>query len=190
MRRAGLVGLTAEGNELSADVGHRGADRRRVARVFGPGFGATSDEAWTFYGAASDAGSGLRGRVGRRYVDYGMRVLARELAKRQPQTFRFEFAHVGAHTSNPPGHGEDTLYVFGTGDFEARDRAVSERTVGVLQFRRNRRPQRSRRAGLEPYDPARDNYVIFGGTGGEGAGWRTAAVDFIERQYAARATPV
>ena len=34
-----------------------------------------------------------------------------------------------------------------------------------------------------PYDPARDNYLAFGGGFPEGAGWRVAEAEFIERVY-------
>jgi para-nitrobenzyl esterase len=189
-----LVGLATEeaGGRLTSAIPVRTVAELRayLDRSFGT---AVSDEAWTHYGAATDGGvaQAMADVWGDDMFAYGMRGLARELAKRQPKTFRYEFAHAGAHTSVPPRHGEDTLYVFGTGDFDARDRAVSDAYMSAFcNFAATGDPNGPGAPAWQPYDPARDNYVIFGGDAAEGAGWRTAAVDFIERRYAARATPV
>jgi carboxylesterase type B len=148
------------------------------------------DEAWTHYG--SDTDSGVERAAGLAFGDaqftYGARSLAQEIAKRQPKTYRFLFTHVGAHTSDPPVHTDDIIYVFGNGTFEARDRRVSDAMMHAwVNFAATGDPNGPGVPAWAPYDPNRDNYLAFGGDLAEESGWRTAALDFIERFYAARA---
>ena len=120
---------------------------------------------------------------------YSVRSLAREISKRQPETFRYIFAHVGKYTSNPPVQGQDTTYVFGTGEFEARDRAVSDAIVAAFSnFAKAGDPNGPGAPRWTPYDSARDNYVLFGNDFAEGSKWRTAPADFLERFYRSLAT--
>jgi para-nitrobenzyl esterase len=185
-----IIGHTAEesGGRLTAAIPVKTAAELR--EYFGRQFGPASEEAWTHYGVTTDAGvtQALANVWGDDMFAYGIRTLARAMAKRQPKTFRYVFAHVGTHTSSPPRHGEDNSYVFGTGDFDARDRAVSDAMISAFcNFAASGDPNGPGAPPWKPYDPARDNYLIFGGDANEGAGWRTASIDFLERQYNALA---
>jgi para-nitrobenzyl esterase len=152
-------------------------------------FGEHVDEAWKFYGAANDEGV-MRG-LGDAWSDdlyaYGVRGVAREMAKRQPKTFRYLFAHVGTHTYDPPRHDNDMTYVFGSGDFEPRDRAVSDTMLAMFcRFAETGDPNGPGTPAWTPYDPARDNYLRFEENWREDAGFHTAQVDFLERFYRER----
>jgi para-nitrobenzyl esterase len=118
---------------------------------------------------------------------FGIHGLASEIAKRQPKTFRYLFTHAGAHTSNPPIHGNESAYVFGTGDFEARDRVVSDAMLAAFcNFAATGDPNGAGAPAWDAYDPARDNYVTFGGDFAPGTRWRAAPSAFIERIYRSR----
>ena len=149
-------------------------------------FGTDAGEAWTYYGAASD------GEVPRVHADAwsdamfgsGVHVLLREIGRRQPKTYRYVFAHVGTHTSDPPKHGDDITYEFGTGDFEPRDRSVSDAMVAAFaNFAATGDPNGPGAPPWAPYDVARDNYLTFGEPCTQGAGWRVEPAEFIERYY-------
>jgi para-nitrobenzyl esterase len=149
-------------------------------------FGAAFDEAWTYYGAENDAGvvPALAHVWGDTMFGYSVRSLAREISKRQPKTFRYIFAHVGKYTSNPPVQGQDTTYVFGTGEFEARDQAVSDAIVAAItNFAKTGDPNGPGAPRWTPYDAARDNYLTFGADFAEGSRWRSEPADFLERFY-------
>jgi para-nitrobenzyl esterase len=148
------------------------------------------EEAWTHYGA--DADDAVERAVGDAFGDaqfsYGARSLAKEISKRQPKTFRYLFTHAGAHTSDPPVHSDDVIYVFGNGAFEAADQRVSDAMMAAwVQFAATGNPNGPGVPAWAPYDAGRDNYLTFGGDMTEGSGWRTKSLDFIERFYAARA---
>jgi para-nitrobenzyl esterase len=194
-----IVGNAAgEGDELIADVpttavAHgneslagsvRTVEQLRgwLRRMFGPAF----DEAWTFYGAKSDADvhPRLANAWGDMMSNYGVRILAREMAKRQPRTFRFLFSHAGAYTLNPPGHGDDMLYAYGTGEFDARDQAVSDAMIAAFaNFITNGDPNGPGAPPWTPYDPARENVLAFDNGFPELTGWRTEQSAFAERVY-------
>jgi para-nitrobenzyl esterase len=177
----------AHGNEsLAGRVKTVPLLREYIAATFGEAF----DEAWTFYGTASDAEvpQRLADAWGDMMSNYGIRGLARALARRQPKTFRFLFAHAGAHTLDPPGHADDMTYTFGTGDFDARDRAVSDTIVAAFtNFIATGDPNGPGAPHWDPYDLARDNYLTFGGDFAQGSGWRAQQSAFAERFYRSRA---
>jgi para-nitrobenzyl esterase len=153
-------------------------------------FGEDAGEARTHYGATADAD--VTRAVGDAFGDaqfsYGARSLAREIVKRQPNTFRYLFTHAGAHTSDPPVHSDEVAYVFGTGTFDERDRQVSEAMMAAwVHFAATGDPNGPGAPQWSAYDAIRDNYLTFGADFAEGTLWRTAPLDFIERFYAARA---
>jgi para-nitrobenzyl esterase len=152
-------------------------------------FGDAADEAWQFYGAATDGGvaRGLADAWSDDLYAYGVRGLARAISKRRPKTFRYLFAYVGTHTSNQPRHDNDMTYVFGSGDFTPRDRAVSEKMIAAFcNFAATGDPNGGDAPHWNPYDPARDNYLAFDETWAEGTGFRAAQVDFLDRFYDAQ----
>jgi para-nitrobenzyl esterase len=149
-------------------------------------FGEKVDDAWKFYGAATDGGvaRGLADAWSDDLYAYGVRGVAREIAKRQPKTFRYLFAYVGTHTSNPPRHDNDMTYVFGSGDFTPRDRAVSDTIIAAhCNFAATGDPNGPGVPAWTPYDPARDNYLTLDESWAEGTRFRSERVDFLERFY-------
>jgi para-nitrobenzyl esterase len=155
-------------------------------------FGAAAGEAWTYYGAANadDIPASIANALTDTMFSYGIRTIARAIARRQPQTFRYLFTHAGAHTANPPVNGNDTVYAFGTGDFEARDRAVSDAMLAAFaHFAATGDPNGAGAPHWAPYDPDRDNYVTFGGEFAEGTRWRAEPAEFVARVYRARSSP-
>jgi para-nitrobenzyl esterase len=155
----------------------------------GQNFGDQLDEAWLHYGAQEDEDvtRAVADAFGDAQFSYGARSLAREIAKRQPQTFRYVFTHAGAQTSAPPVHGDEVSYVFGTGDFAPEDRAVSDAMMAAwVQFAAGGDPNGPGVPAWPPYDPARDNYLAFAPGFPRGTLWRAAPLEFIERFYASR----
>jgi len=160
--------------------------RDYIAQSFGPAF---FDEAWKYFGAATDAAvpRALADAWGDNMYSNSVRGLAQAIGKRQPKTYRYLFAHVGAHTLNPPAHGNDMTYVFGTGEFAPRDRTVSEAILTAFcNFAKTDDPNGPGAPHWTPYDPARDNYLTFAEGFAEGTRWRADQADFIARFYASR----
>jgi para-nitrobenzyl esterase len=152
-------------------------------------FGAQAGEAWEQYGAATceAAVPAARNAFGDAQFAYGARSLARAFAAREPRTYRYVFTHAGSHTANPPVHADEIAYVFGNGDFDVRDRAVSDAMLAAwVNFAADGDPNGPGAPPWTPYDPARDNHLAFGGTFAEGTGWRSGALDFIDRFYRSR----
>jgi para-nitrobenzyl esterase len=152
-------------------------------------FGAAAAEAWTYFGAASDDGvvQAIADALTDTMFSYGVRAIAAALARRQPKTFRYVFAHAGAHTANPPVNGNDTVYAFGTGEFDARDRALSDAMIAAFcNFASSGDPNGPGAPRWTPYDPLRENYLRFGDGFGEGERWRSEQAAFVERVYRAR----
>jgi carboxylesterase type B len=152
-------------------------------------FAEMVDEGWTHYGASSDAEveRGVAAAFGDAQFSYGARSLAREISKRQPKTYRYLFTHVGAHTSDPPVHSDDVVYVFGNGTFDARDRRISDAMMAAwVHFAEKGDPNGPGVPNWAAFDAGRDNYLTFGDDLAEGTRWRTEPLDFIERFYATR----
>jgi para-nitrobenzyl esterase len=153
-------------------------------------FGDAFDEAWTYYGAATDGDvkRALADIWGDALFNYGVRGTVREIARRQPKVYRYVLAHAGKYTSTPPIHGDDIPYVFGSGDFEPGDREISDAIVGAfVNFATNGDPNGPGAPGWSRYDLARDNYLAFEGGFPQGTGWRAEPAEFIDRFYRARA---
>jgi carboxylesterase type B len=184
---AAPTSAVAHGNEaLAGSVKTTAQLRDYLAATFGDAF----DEAWTYYGTTSDAEvpQRLADAWGDMMSNCGIRGLARALAQRRPQTFRYLFTHVGAHTLNPPGHGDDMTYAFGTGDFDARDRAVSDAQLAAFtNFIATGDPNGPGAPAWDPYDLERDNYLRIGGDFAQGTRWRAEPSAFCERVYRAHA---
>jgi para-nitrobenzyl esterase len=180
----------AHGNEsLAARVN----TRERLRAFFAGQFGPALDEAWAAYGAASDAD--VHPRLAAMWGDmmsyYGVRGLARASAARQPQTYRYVFAHAGPQTLDPPGHGDDMTYVFGSGDFDERERAISDTIVDLFaRFIATGDPNGPGLPAWAPYDPARDNALLLGRGFVETERWRADGAAFAERVYRAAAAAV
>lgn len=148
-----------------------------------------AETAWGFYGAAADADvvQAVADAFGDAQFSYGARSLAQEISKRQPRTYRYLFTHAGTNTSDPPTHTDDISYVFGTGAFDERDRRVSDAMMAAwVNFAAAGDPNGPGAPHWDAYDASRDNYLCFGGDFSERRGWRTEALDFIDRFYAAR----
>jgi para-nitrobenzyl esterase len=151
-------------------------------------FGPAAPEAWTVYGADTCAAAltAACDAFGDAQFSYGARSLARVLAARERRTFRYVFTHAGTHTANPPAHTDEIAYVFGNGDFDVGDRAVSDAMLAAwVNFAAGGDPNGLGAPPWAPYDPARDNDLRFGGSFAAGTGWRTGPLDFIERFYRA-----
>jgi para-nitrobenzyl esterase len=181
-----IVGQTTDEAGGRITAGYPVKTTAELRAYLAQSFGADIDEAWTHYGAATDAG--VAQALGDVWSDdmfsYGIRGFAREAAKRQPKTFRYVFTHAGSGTATPPQHGNDTPYAFGTGNFEGRDRTVSDAMLSAFcNFAATGDPNGPGAPPWTPYDAARDNYLEFGGTFNEGTNWRTAQIDFFDRLY-------
>lgn len=181
-----IIGTNAdEGAFFQKNVPVKTVDALRtfLAENFGP---EAFDEAWKFYGATTDAAvpKAIADVFGDAMFNYGVRATARELAQRQPKTFRYVLTHVGAGTADPPTHADDISYVFGTGELGTRDRAVSDAIVAAfVNFIATGDPNGAGAPRWPAYDPQRDNFLELGGDFAEGARWRSESVDFIDRYY-------
>jgi para-nitrobenzyl esterase len=149
-------------------------------------YGSLADEAWRVYGVANDAG--VERAASDMWSDamfsYSVRGLARAIAARQPQTFRYVFAHAGAAKARPPVHGDEVSFAYGTGDFDARDRAVSDAMVAAFaNFAATGDPNGPGAPPWPRYDPERDNHLVFDGGFPEGSGFRADGARLVERFY-------
>jgi para-nitrobenzyl esterase len=182
-----IVGTNAdEGRYFAAGipVADRGALRRYLEANFGP----AADAAWLQYGCADDAGAAAAARAA--FADaqfnYGARGLARAIARRGGGSYRYVFTHAAAGAL-PPTHTDEIAYVFGTGTFAPRERALSDALLAAwVRFATCGDPNGPGLDGWAPYDPLRDNDVRIGVPPAPGAGWRRAPLDFVERFYAER----
>jgi len=157
--------------------------REHIRETFGA---AVFDEAWKNFGTddQADVRRALTDLWNDNRYAYATRALAREIQKRQPKTFRYLFSHVGTHTANPPVHGNDMTYVFGSGDFDERDRAVSDRIMAAFSnFAATGDPNGPGAPPWAPYDPARENYIRFGDDFVPGQAWHSEQSAFIERFF-------
>jgi para-nitrobenzyl esterase len=183
-----IVGTNAdEGGYFGANIPVQTPEQLR--EYLAQNFGSAAGEAWAYYGAGTgtDAAPAARNAFGDAQFSYGARSLARAFARREPRTFRYVFTHAGSHTADPPVHTDEIAYVFGNGDFDVRDRAVSDAMLAAwVNFAATGDPNGPGAPPWAPYDPERDNDLRFGGTFAEGSGWRAGPLDFIDRFYRSR----
>ena len=175
----------AHGNE---SLGQRVSTPERLREFLAAQFGPALDEAWTRYGAETDAevAPQLAAVWGDMMSNYGVRGLVRAMAARQPHVYRYVFAHAGPQTLDPPGHGDDMTYAFGTGDFDERERAISDTIVALFaHFIATGDPNASGLPHWTPYNPDRDNALRIEAGFPETTRWRAEGAEFAERVYAA-----
>jgi para-nitrobenzyl esterase len=156
-------------------------------------FPGAADAAWALYGTDRDAGvrQALADVFGDAQFSYGARMLARSIAARQPQTFRYVFAHAGSQTQPRPVHADEIPYVFGTGELDGVDREVSDAMMTAwINFAATGDPNGPGVPAWAPYDPARDNALTFAAGFAEQTNWRADSLAFFERYYAERARSV
>lgn len=174
----------AHGNE---SLGRRVSTPALLRAFLAEQLGSAAEEAWGLYAAASDADVAARLAAvwGDMMSYYGVRGLTRALARRRPQTFRYVFGHAGPQTLDPPGHGDDMTFAFGTGDFAPRERAISDALVGMFAtFIATGDPNGAGLPHWAPYDPERENALLIAEGFPEVTRWRSAGAAFAERVYA------
>ena len=184
-----IVGSNAnEGGYFTKNIPVTTTDalREYVRGNFGEAFG----EAWMHYGAEDDARvtQAVADAFGDAQFSYGARSLAEVIAERQPLTFRYVFTHAGALTSEVPVHGDEVAYVFGNGDFSARDRALSDTVMAAwTNFAASGDPNGAGVPRWSGYEPMHDNYLAIGSDLAEAAQWRAEPLGFIDRFFRSRA---
>jgi para-nitrobenzyl esterase len=158
-------------------------------------FGNAADEAMRIYPAAADGDA--RPRVGEMFADtqfnYGTRLLADAMAKKEPRTWRYLFLRRRPNQKDGPHHGEEVSHVFGTyaqaapgeaASFNSVDEKVSgEMMTAWVAFARNTDPNTPGLPHWEPYHAAQENYMAFGDATAAGQAWRKAQLDFLDRFY-------
>ncbi|MDB5958361.1 carboxylesterase family protein [Ramlibacter sp.] len=158
-------------------------------------FGGCEDEAMALYPAADDAQA--RPAVAAMFADtqfnYGTRLLAQCMARREPRTFKYLYTRRRPQQVDGPHHGEEMAHAFGNvaaaapgeqADFDARDEALSAiMRKAWVAFAGKGNPNT---AGVPQWDAYRvgdDNHLVLGDEVLPGAGWRKAQLDFLERFY-------
>lgn len=158
-------------------------------------FGHAANEALGVYPAAADRQ--VRPRVAEIFADtqfnYGTRLLAQAMARREPRTWRYLFLRRRPRQQDGPHHGEEVAHVFGnvraappgeTADFDPVDEEISASMMNAwVAFATSGDPNSPGAAPWRRYDPAADNYLAFADQIAEGRGWRGEQLDFLERFY-------
>jgi para-nitrobenzyl esterase len=141
-------------------------------------FGEVADEALAIYPARSDAE--VKGALAEVFDDtqfsFGVRGVARALARKSPAVYRYLFRHGSA------GHDDDTPYVFGTLPANASDddRRVCEVQMRAwTNFAKTGNPNGAGVPDWPPFSEAADNYLDITPAFRVGSGWRTKQLDFI-----------
>jgi len=187
-----IVGTNAdEGALFARDVPVATVDALRA--YLRANFPLAPDEAWALYGVErdEDVPQAVADVFGDAQFSYGAQMLARSIAARQPQTFRYVFAHAAAPAHVAPTHGEEIPYAFGTGAFGAAERELSDAMLAAwINFAATGDPNGPGVPHWAPYDLARDNALTFGAGFAERTGWRARFLAFFERYYAERARTV
>jgi para-nitrobenzyl esterase len=167
------------------------ADYRELLRV---NFGPSADAAAAVYPAGSDAD--VVPRVAEMFADtqfnFGTRLLARAMARKEPRTWRYLFARRPPGQADGPHHGEEVPYVFGNLD-TVPDAAGSPVDVAVsnamlqswIAFARGADPNAPGGHAWPRYSEAGDAFIVFGDGVTSGRAWRSAPLDFLERFFAA-----
>ena len=158
-------------------------------------FGDVAQQAMRVYPAGED--SEARPRVGEMFADtqfnYGTRLLADAMARREPRTWRYLFLRRRPNQKDGPHHGEEVPHVFGThaeaapgeaADFNGVDDEVSAVMMKAwVAFARNSDPNTAGVPHWAAYDALQENYLGFGDTALPGQGWRKTQLDFLDWFY-------
>jgi para-nitrobenzyl esterase len=147
-------------------------------------FGPLGSEAVTLY-PAHDAASVLRGGadiIGDGLFYEGARSLARAASARGSHVFRYLFTEP-VH-GEPPHHAAELRSVFGTLDSSAtlQERALSETMMSAwTRFAATGDPNGSSLPAWQQASRPGDPYLAFGPSIASGTGFRTRALDFMQR---------
>jgi para-nitrobenzyl esterase len=125
--------------------------------------------------------------------NYGTRLLAQCMAKREARTFKYLFARRRPYQADGPHHGEEVAHAFGNVDaappgeqarFDAVDQALSATMRKYwIAFAAQGDPNTAGVPRWDAYRPADDNHQLLGDTVQPGAAWRRPQLDFLERFY-------
>ena len=174
-----------EGGFFTAGIPVTTVDQLRD--YLGRNFPGAFEAAWEHYGAANDAGvrQAVADVFGDAQFTYGARGLARAISAHQPHVFRYLFHHRASGSDRLPVHSEEIPYVFGTGNFDARDRAVSDGLLAAwVNFAATGDPNGPGAPPWPAYDRAADNALLVDDGFGTTSQWRRPALDFLERFFA------
>jgi para-nitrobenzyl esterase len=158
-------------------------------------FGAAAMEAASLYRALTDGEA--RPAVAQMFADtqfnYGTRLLAQSMAKREARTFKYLFTRRRPYQADGPHHGEEVAHAFGNVDaappgelarFDAVDEALSATMRKYwIAFAAHGDPNTAGAPRWDAYRPADDNHQLLGDTVQPGAAWRRPQLDFLERFY-------
>lgn len=155
-------------------------------------FGADAASALTFYPASNDARvkPALADLFSDTQYHYGIRAVARGMARLGQKVFRYRFSHVAAGTDVPPTHGQEVPFVFGsldelTAPATADDNAVSNAMMDAwVRFATSGDPNAP---GLPIWPDAtegKDFYAdLRSGTPTIRRDYRSAQLDFLTRFF-------
>jgi para-nitrobenzyl esterase len=158
-------------------------------------FGPAAMEAAVLYRARTDGEA--RAAVAQMFADtqfnYGTRLLAQCMARREPRTFKYLFTRRRPHQADGPHHGEEVTHAFGNvdaappgapPDFDAVDEALSAAMRGYwAAFAAHGDPNAAGLPHWDAYRPGDDNHQVLGDTVGADAAWRRPQLDFLERFF-------
>ena len=198
-----LVGGNAdEGSRLTAAWPQ--SDVAAWRALLADNFAGHVAEAEALYPVATAAD--IPGRLAEAFGDtqfsFGARGIARAVARRQPQTYRYLFERRRPGQADGPHHGEDVPYVFGTFDAVAEHEDHSsgggydgydevDRALGAvmaeawIRFAATGDPNGGALPQRWPAYDAAERYLVFGDDISVCSGHRQAQLDFLDRYFAA-----
>jgi carboxylesterase type B len=121
--------------------------------------------------------------------NYGAWSMARALAKRQPQTFRYLFTRRRPGIERGPDHGGEVSYVFN--QIEREDQPFDDTDLAVaramhdawIRFASTGDPNGGELPAWPAYDEAADTVLEFGDSIAVRSRWRREALDYLETYY-------
>lgn len=160
-------------------------------------FGPMAPEAMRLYPAATDAQArpAIAALFGDTQFNYGVRLLAQAVAARGQPVWRYLFMRRRPEQRDGPHHGDEVVHVFGTlrqalgtggavPAFDESDRALSREMMrGWVRFASTGDPNGPHTAHWPAYDTRADNHRVMDWPLGEGAHWRAAGLDFLDRYF-------
>ncbi|VTU17457.1 Fumonisin B1 esterase [Variovorax sp. SRS16] len=186
-----IVGTNAdEGTLLTASWPIDTVDDYR--RMVEANFGGAVQEALALYPAGSDFEA--RAAIARIFADtqfnYGARLLAQTMSRREPRTWRYVFTRRRPGQLDGPHHGDEVAHVFGhlaagrsaqPEPFDATDVAVSQAMRSAwIAFARSGDPNAPGLAAWPAYAPDADAHIEFGDHVGTGRAWHAAPLEFLD----------